>query len=80
MTDLLQGKTAGELDYIKERARQLLVRWADYQIRFGSMPKGKPEDNAEVYVEFAISKKWLSKDGTRVLSTGFKAAASMLRR
>lgn len=82
---LLEGKTKGEFNFINEFTRTLLVKWCDYQLRYGEMPKCDisgyaPSKTSALYVEFAQSKGWVSKDGTKVLSNGFKVAAAFLRR
>lgn len=80
---LLEGKTKGELNFINEFTRTLLVKWCDYQLRYGEMPKcdgSVRSKSTALYMEFAQSKGWVSKDGTKVLSNGFKVAAAFLRR
>lgn len=74
---LLEGKTKAELDFIKERARMYLVKWADKQIQNAPCDfSGGP-----VFLEFAQSKGWVSKTTPlKVLATGFKTAAAFLRR
>jgi len=76
---LLEGKTKAELDFIKESARTYLVSWADKQMRIGQMPQEM--GNAQVFLEFAQSKGWVSKkEPLKVLATGFNTAAAFLRR
>jgi|TARA_Y100000310_G_scaffold175594_1_gene175645 hypothetical protein len=76
-------RTAGEKKFIHEQTRTLLIKWCHHQILFGSMPttNGTAKDRAieAVYVAHAISKKWVSKDGTKVLSAGFTSAAGRLK-
>lgn len=75
---LLEGKTKAELDFIKERARQYLLKWCDQQIQNSPTLdfSGGP-----VYLEFAQAKGWVSKKvPLKILSTGFKTAAAFLRR
>jgi len=76
---LLEGKSKAELDFIKESARTYLVSWADKQIRRGQMPQEFA--NADVFLEFAQSKGWVSKtEPFKVLAKGFQTAAAFLRR
>ena len=70
-------RTKAELDFIQEYTRQLLVEWAHQQVN-GKVPAIL--DEQEPYAEFAISKKWLSSDKSRILATGFNTAAAFLRR
>lgn len=74
---LLEGKSKAELDFIKERARMYLVKWADQQIQNNQVDfSGGP-----VFLEFAQSKGWVSKkEPLKVLTPGFKVAAAFLRR
>lgn len=68
--------TNSEEDFINEYTRMLLVAWADAQIR-GKINLGP---DAEPYLTFAREKGWVSKKEVKILSPGFKAAASFLRR
>ena len=75
---LLEGKSKAELDFIKERARQYLLKWADQQIQNNP---ALDFSGGPVFLEFAQSKGWVSKkEPLRVLASGFKTAASFLRR
>ena len=79
---MLEGRNAGEKKFIHEYTRTLLIQWADHQIRFGSVPKrtGSASDKSvQVYLDYAISKGWVSKDGTQVNSSGFASAAGRLK-
>lgn len=69
--------TKGYLDFINEKTRDLLVRWAHENAT------GKPLslNGLDPYVEHAVNKGWLSKSEPRsVTSDGFKTAAAFLRR
>ena len=76
-------RSAGERKFIHEQTRTLLIKWCHHQVLFGTMPtnNGTAKDKAveAVYVAHAISKKWVFKDGTRVLSAGFTSAAGRLK-
>jgi hypothetical protein len=67
-------------DFIEEKARNLLVDWADHQVRHGTLD-GAPMF-VDPYVTTAVGKGWLSVKGTgpKVLAKGFAAAAAYLRR
>jgi hypothetical protein len=69
--------TAAEEKFLHEFTRQCLVGWADHQLRLGTFPIGAAQ---EPYLTHAKEKGWISKDGTRVLASGFTAAAGMLKR
>lgn len=69
-------RTKGEQKFLHEYTRTLLVQWAAHQLIFGEIPKpdGK-EKGALVFLEHAASKGWVTKDGTKLTSTGFSSAA-----
>jgi|APGre2960657423_1045063.scaffolds.fasta_scaffold168205_2 hypothetical protein len=73
--------TEAEKDFIEERARELLVGWADYQVRFGALVPATPM-LIEPYKAAAAEKGWISLKGDtpKVLAKGFSAAAAYLRR
>ena len=70
-------RTKGEQKFIHEYTRNLLIKWAAHQIQHGSMPLPDRRDKgALVFFEHAKSKGWVSKDGTKVTSSGFTSAAA----
>lgn len=75
--------TGSESDFIEEKARELLVGWADHQIRFDNL-SSPPETLllVEPYLSAAVGKGWVSVkgDAPKVLAKGFSAAAAYLRR
>lgn len=73
--------TGSQEDFVEEKARELLVGWADHQVRFGSLSSATPM-LVEPYMSAAVGKGWVSVkgDGPRVLAKGFAAAAAYLRR
>jgi len=73
--------TGSQEDFVEERARELLVGWADHQVRFGSLSV-PPDTMVEPYLSAAVGKGWLSIKGdhAKVLAKGFAAAAAYLRR
>jgi hypothetical protein len=73
--------TGSQEDFVEEKARELLVGWADHQVRLGSLSLTTPM-LVEPYLSAAVGKGWLSvKGGTpKVLAKGFAAAAAYLRR
>ena len=70
--------TAAETDFINEWTRTLLAQWCAHQIVHGTLPPLGPEE--DVFLQHAKSKGWISAKGDKVLSPGFKTAASFLRR
>ena len=63
-----------------EKARELLVGWADHQVRFGSLTPTTPM-LVEPYLSAAVGKGWVSVkgDAPKVLAKGFAAAAAYLK-
>jgi len=78
---MAEKMTESELDFVEERARELLVGWADHQVRFGSLNATTPL-LVEPYLAAAVAKGWVSVKGEhpKVLAKGFAAAAAYLRR
>lgn len=76
-----EHRTGAESDFIEEKARELLVGWADHQIRFKALDSNAPMV-VEPYLSAAVDKGWVSVKGDvpKVLAKGFAAAASYLRR
>lgn len=75
-------RSKGEQKFIHEFTRTLLIKWGEHQILHGFMPKcdGSPRSKgAQVFVTYAISKGWVSKDGSKVTSSGFVSAAGRLK-
>lgn len=75
--------TGSESDFVEEKARELLVGWADHQVRFGGL-EHVPASLLMVdpYLTAAVGKGWVSVKGDvpKVLAKGFAAAAAYLRR
>ena len=69
-----------EAGFLNEFTRSLLVEWCKQQIMFGELPAPRPDRKDRVFLLHAIKKNWVSADGKRVISAGFNAAASFLRR
>lgn len=68
--------TAAEKEFIAEKTREHLVRWAEQQVCEGS----PAIENPSPFRTFAIEKGWISTSGDRVLAAGFKVASAYLRR
>jgi len=75
--------------FIDQFTRKLLVDWAHHQITGGEIGSPPPLEvcgprqcayGYKPYIEHAISKGWLSKDGQRVLARGFSVATSAIKR
>lgn len=76
---LTSDRSKGEESFIHEYTRNLLIQWADHCIRFGSLPArtdSASDKAAQVYLDHAISKGWVTKDGTKLTSAGFASAAA----
>ncbi|NBR67682.1 MAG: hypothetical protein EBT79_10500 [Actinobacteria bacterium] len=78
---MAEKMTESEMDFVEERARELLVGWADHQVRFGALNATTPL-LVDPYLTAAVSKGWVSVKGEhpKVLAKGFAAAAAYLRR
>lgn len=81
------SRTAGEEDFITEYTRSLLVPWANlcikqgYIVAEGDIHSGVGIEPHLPYLERAREKGWVGKKNPPCLtSSGFKAAASFLRR
>ena len=68
------SRTAGEQEFINQKTRELMVDWCHGAVQGHSLTddgKPWPQDlEFQIYREFAISKKWISADGSRILSAG----------
>lgn len=74
---------AGELNFINEYTRTLLVEWGVQSITGGKIsdPQVDADAPGSVFVEHAFTKGWIGKRKPHTLTQGgFKAAASYLRR
>ena len=73
-------------DFIDQYTRKLLVGWSHHEVAADTpveLEECGPQQCAygyRVYVEYAINKGWLVKDGSRVSARGFSVAGSFLRR
>jgi len=82
--------TQAEKNFIDQYTRKILIDWAHHQItspreedEFPPLERCSPQPCAygyDLYVDYAISKGWLSKDGKRVLAKGFTTACSAVKR
>jgi hypothetical protein len=72
--------TAAEQEFIDQMARRFTVNWAAHWVNFGVLPKADDTGRDVVFFDYAKSKKWLSADGTKMLSAGFLVAARFLKR
>ncbi len=76
------SRSKGEQKFIHEFTRTLLIKWGEHQIMFGQMPKCgglQRSKAAQVFVDYAITKGWVSKSGEKVTSAGFLSAAGRLK-
>jgi hypothetical protein len=69
-------------DFIDQYTRKLLADWCHYEVATGSPHPwmGGSEYALQLYVDHAVDRGWLVKDGSRVSAKGFAVAASFLRR
>jgi len=73
------SRPKSQLAFIDQFTRRLTVRWADHEIHTGSPPV--LEDYSDEYVEFALSKGWLTKrEPRRLTAKGWQVATSFLKR
>ena len=75
----LTGRSQGEVKFIDRYARKMLVEWARWQAIGDPLLNVPQKASAILFRDYAVSKGWISKDGTRVLSKGFGVAASFLK-
>ena len=72
--------------FIDQYTRRLLIDWAHHQVTSPEPPEflercgNTCAYSHQVYIEHAINKGWVSKDGKRVLAKGFTVAASAIKR
>lgn len=80
--------TKGQMEFVDQRTRQLMIQWCDWALQ-GLLIKSCYNDtlhckvtgpNRMLYIEYAIFKKWLSADGSKVMSGGWGTAARFLKR
>lgn len=78
--------TKAEQTFIEQYTKSLLIDWAHHQVTSPETPEFLERCNNacaydhQVYIDFAVRKGWVSKDGKRVLAKGFTAATSALKR
>jgi len=73
-------RNKAQLGFLNEITRRFMVKWCDYYLTYGEMPKDDGSGKGKEYFEFAIQKKWISKKGDKILSAGWNTAAAFLRR
>jgi hypothetical protein len=72
-------RSQGELAFIDQMTRKMLVDWAGWCIKHPDRPL--PLAEVSVYVEQALRKGWLTKKSPyRLTSKGWSTAASFLKR
>ena len=75
--------TKAEEAFVDQYTRRLMVDLCHNQMTSGSPFRFEGEERKpeyEPYIAHAISKKWLSADGKRVLSQGWMTAMRFLKR
>lgn len=71
------NRSAGEQEFINQMTRKKLVDWCYDAIHGGSFSVVMQDRH---YLEYAKLKKWVSADGSRILSPGWETAARFLKR
>lgn len=72
-------RSKGELAFIDQMTRKLLVEWGDHLAR--GYPLDAPSDHGQVYWDHALAKSFVTKkEPRRLTSKGWAAAASFLKR
>lgn len=69
-------KMSNEQVFIDQMTRKKMVEWCDHEVQH-------PDEKdlfEPPYRDYAISKGWLSKDGTKILAAGWQTAARFLKR
>ena len=72
-----------EQGFIDQYTRKLMVEWARHTVVRGTIIAGAGAEfmtTLGVFRDYALQKKWLVKDGSRVSAKGFATAAAFLRR
>lgn len=80
-------RSASEQEFINQKTRDLMVAWCNTQVtnedpdweKIGGLSATIPDED-KVYLDFAKSKGWISKDGLRILSAGWDTASRFLKR
>lgn len=68
--------TKAQEQFLDQYTRKLMVGICKTSMVEEDLPGGIEK----VFLDYAISKKWISADGTRVLSAGWATAARFLKR
>jgi hypothetical protein len=66
----------GQEKFVNRYTRKLLVGWAHMHLTTGVF--GIESQVERRYLDFAISKGWVSKDVAKITSLGYKVASSFL--
>ena len=81
--------TAGQAKFIDQYTRKLMVQWCHETLQMNRSLVARPGglqapafglDRDNVYVQYAISKKWVSAKDDKILSAGWATAAAFLKR
>ena len=74
-------RSKGEYKFIHEYTRTLLIEWGKHQIAFGVIfhVDFLRNQGNKVFLDHAINKGWVTKDGTKLTSAGFDSAAGRLK-
>lgn len=70
--------TKGESLFIDQMTRKIMVIWCYEGIQSGGSFHFDEKDS--IYLDYAKHKKWVSSDGTHILSAGWRIAAQFLKR
>ena len=81
-------KTKGELEFIDQMTRKLMVEWCHEVVQHGILPWVAQTSQAPKglsyllrhYIDYAAKKKWISADKSKILAAGWATAARFLKR
>jgi len=86
---MIRELSKSEQLFIDQMARKKMVEWCDDALKTGFvrqpimtacvLPETDPPA-PDAYLHHAIAKGWVSKDGTKILASGWETAARFLKR
>jgi len=86
---MIRELSKSEQLFIDQMARKKMVTWCDDALNTGFTRQpimtacilpGNDPPCPDVYLYHAITKGWVSKDGTKILAAGWETAARFLKR
>lgn len=77
----MSERSAAEQEFIDQYTRKLMVEWCAATAATGMSPTAaRIQPELDPFVQHAITKTWLAKDGSRILTNGWLTAARFLKR